>query len=191
MHNLMIGVEPCKQGMDFFFKHKNQAEKIVNFISTHLPTKVKFSKKHISTDTRAGKSRFELVFAVEVVPLARHDLVLLPSNMKLKNCSTSEVFLVAKVASSIHFINPVTMKLEELQPSKYFAKENLIRVLMSPDELVRFVILDIEPINHKYPGSEERHVDGREMAEAEVTLFYVTSLRLTMCNYFRLPANLT
>ena len=143
----MIGVENSKQGMDFFFKQKNQAEKVVNFISTHLPTKSKFSKRHISTDARTSKHRYELTYAVDIVPLGRGDLVIMPVNLQAKNSSAGELVLVSKVASSIHLLNPLTLKRDELIASKYFAKEKLIRVLMSPAELVRFVILDIEPID--------------------------------------------
>lgn len=147
MHNLMIGVENSKQGMDFYFKQKNQAEKVVNFISTHLPTKSKFSKKHISTDPRTGKTRFELTYAVDIVPLGRGDLLLMPTNLNAKNSSAGELVVVSKVASSIHLMNPITMKRDELTASRYFAKEKVIRTLMSPPELVRFMILDIEPVD--------------------------------------------
>ena len=172
----MIGVENSKQGMDFYFKQKNQAEKVVNFISTHLPTKSKLSKKHISTDPRTGKRRYELVYAVDIVPLGRGDLLLMPTNLNAKNSSAGELVVVTKVASSIHLINPITLKRDELTASRYFTKEKLIRVLMTPPELVRFMILDIEPVDDMKrfgeSGNDAKNNGIKEsgglLAEAEV-----------------------
>ena len=187
MHNLMIGVENSKQGMDFYFKQKNQAEKVVNFISTHLPMKSKFSKKHISTDPRSGKTRFELTYAVDIAPLGRGDLLLMPTNLNSKNSSAGEVVLVSKVASSIHLINPVTLKRDELTASRYFSKEKHIRSLMSPAELVRFVILDIEPLTEVYNSGDDGRQNGIKesgglLADAEVRICNFLLLFETICH---------
>lgn len=168
MHNLMIGVENSKQGMDFFFKQKNQAEKVVNFISTHLPTKSKFSKKHISTDARTNKPRYELTYAVDIVPLGRGDLVMMPVNLQAKNSSAGELVLVSKVASSVHLLNPLTLKRDELLASRYFAKEKLIRLLMSPSELVRFVILDVELIDNVYVNTENVESNAKKSGSKDL-----------------------
>ena len=175
MHNLMIGVEKSKQGMDFFFKQKNQAEKVVNFISSHLPVKVKFSKKHISTDSRTNKPRYEWSYAVDVVPLGKGDLVLMPMDLNAKNSTACEINIVSKVASSVHVTNPVTLKRDELLSSRYFSKEKFIRLLMSPPELVRFVVLDIEPIDPmqltKKGSGDTKNIDkeaGGVLSDAEV-----------------------
>lgn len=181
----MIGVESSKQGMDFFFKQRNQAEKVVNFISTHFPTKSKLSKRHISTDARTSKPRYELTYAVDLVPLGRGDLVLMPVNLNAKNSSAGEIVMVSKVASSLHLINPITLKQDELIASRFFSKEKLIRVLMSPADLVRFVIMDIEPIEQSNfspdaMGSAKIKESGGLLADAEVLFCLHSSIPFDM-----------
>ncbi len=44
MYHLMLSIEIVREGMDFYFKSKNQADKVAEFISNNMPTKMKYSK---------------------------------------------------------------------------------------------------------------------------------------------------
>jgi hypothetical protein len=45
LHETMLNIQMSKEGIDFFFKSKNQCDKVVEFISTQMPSFKKLSKK--------------------------------------------------------------------------------------------------------------------------------------------------
>lgn len=154
LHNLMLGVEKAKNGLDMFFKQKNQAEKVVTFLTARLPATVKLSKKMVSADRKSNTQKYEHAFLVDVAPLVKHDIVLVPKDRS--KGSGQELMVVNKVSSSIHCISPVTLKKMEISPTKYFAAPFL--PLMSPSQLVSFIVLDVEPM----PASESEKINTKQ-----------------------------
>ena len=138
LHNLMLEVENAKHGLDMFFKHKNQAEKVVTFITSHMPAKVKVSKKMVSADRKSNKQQYEHAYLVDIVPLVKHDVVLVPRD----NGRGSSLMIVNKVSSSVHFVSPVSMERKDMSATKYFTHP--FSPLLSPAQLVPFVVLDVE-----------------------------------------------
>lgn len=139
-HNIMLGAEMSKHGMDFFFRNRSQAEKVVNFISSNLPTKIKISQRLVSTDVRSNISKYEHVYLVEVPSISKGDLVFIPKS----SGQAAEIMLVSKVSTSVHLINPTTMKKLELISSKFFS--NPLKALRTSNELVSYIVLDAEPL---------------------------------------------
>jgi nonsense-mediated mRNA decay protein 3 len=143
MHNLMLSIEVVKQGMNLYFKNKNQAEKVVNFISNLLPTRVKSSKKMISANKQNNTEKYEYVYLVDVVPLVKHDLVYLTKDHKLT--SSPQLMIVEKLSSSLHLMNPLTLQRIEMTAMKYFALPAPLTALMNSKQLVPYILLDLEP----------------------------------------------
>lgn len=147
MHNLMLGIDIVKYGMDIFFMNKNQAEKVIQFISNYLPTKVKSSKKMVSSNKQSNTQKYEYVYVVDVIPLVKFDLVYLTKDIN-KLIAQPEFMFVEKVSSSIHFLNPLNLKRIEMNSSKYFSLHVPIVSLMNSKQLVSFIVLDIELIEN-------------------------------------------
>lgn len=150
MHNLMLSIDIVKYGMNFFFKNKNQAEKVVNFISNLLPIRVKSSKKMISSNKQSNTQKYEYVYLVDVIPLCKHELVYLTKEMRLTSTSSSsnsgggEFMIVEKLSSSLHLMNPLTLQRIEMTASKYFALSVPLVAVMNPKQLISYVVLDLE-----------------------------------------------
>ena len=51
-------------GIDFFFKEKSHAMRLVEFIGNKFPIKSKNSKKLISHDTHSNKYKYKYVWVV-------------------------------------------------------------------------------------------------------------------------------
>jgi nonsense-mediated mRNA decay protein 3 len=164
-HNLMLGIDVVKHGMNFFFKSKNQAEKVVHFISTHLPAKVKSSKKMVSSNKQSNTQKYEYVYLVDIVPLVKFDLVYFT---KEKNKTQSELMIVEKLSSSVHFLNPVTLKRVEMTATKYFSLQNPLTSLMNIKQLIPFIVLDVELIS---PHSRDLP-EAKDGILAEVTVSF-------------------
>ena len=175
MHNLMLGIDVVKYGMDLFFLNKNQAERVIQFISNYLPIKVKSSKKMVSSNKQSNTQKYEYVYAVDVIPLVKYDLVYLTKEINSKMISNSEFMFVEKVSSSIHFLNPFNLKRLDMTASKYFSLHTPILSLMNSKQLIPFVVLDIEtldPHRHSHPSNfdGEKNDGGGGGILAEVTV---------------------
>ena len=66
-----------------------------------MPVRVKSSKKQVS------KSTTEYVNIVDVAALTKHDL--LPLRFK-PGCRITDIMLITKISSSIHLLNPMTLR---------------------------------------------------------------------------------
>jgi nonsense-mediated mRNA decay protein 3 len=75
LHNLMLNVEIVREGIDFYFREKNKAERVVEFISSRMPTRVKTSKKLVSRDLRSNTSKYEYTSYLEIAPLCKVSLL--------------------------------------------------------------------------------------------------------------------
>lgn len=164
LHSLIIDVGKSREGIDLYFRTKSHAEQVVEFISRMLPTKVKASKKLISRDLQSQISRHELTFLVEVVPVLKGDLVVNRSGLV-------DFWLVSKVSSVIHLINPSTLARREVNRSQYFT-DPLLCVLSLPN-LVPFIVLDICPVSVGHKKSpivtrDSMAVPWAALAEAEI-----------------------
>lgn len=151
MHNLMLSVDVVKYGMNLFFKNKNQAEKVVNFISALLPVRVKSSKKMVSSNKQSNTQKYEYVYMVDVIPLCKHDLVYITKEMRLpsslsasSSSNAGEFMIVEKLSSSLHLVNPLTLHRIEMTASKYFAMTIPLTAVMNSKQLVSYIVLDLE-----------------------------------------------
>ena len=57
--------------MDFYFAEKQNAIRFVDFLSTHVPTRTKYSRKLISADHKSNVGKFKHNHLVEIVPLCK------------------------------------------------------------------------------------------------------------------------
>ena len=186
LHNLMISITVCKEGLDLFFKARNQAEIVVNFIASHMPIKVKKSQKLISRDQQSNFSRFEITYHVEIAPICKGDLVITSKEVS----GSADLMVVTKLSSSVHLLSPMTLHKVELNSQKVFSTTNKpLTTLLTAKHLTTFVVLDINPVIsskqsnsgvdsfHDCLHSDVKHAGGL-LAEAEVcrrALFHITS----------------
>lgn len=130
-------IQLTPEGLDLFCKQKPFADKLTGFISSNFPVKMKSSKRLVSTASSTQHDRYEFTINVEIAPIAKGDLLVLPPEL----AGRAELMLVRSVSSSIHCISPVTTAMVDMGAVKYFQKPTT--PLLSVDELVPFVVMDI------------------------------------------------
>jgi nonsense-mediated mRNA decay protein 3 len=186
MHHLMLSVDVVKHGMNLFFKNKNQAEKVINFLSTLVPVRVKSSKKLVSANKQSNTQRYEHVYLVDIVPLVKHDLVYLSRDHKgggggaALSASTSglssggggggapqgELMIVERLSSSLHLLNPLTLRRVEMTATRYFSLSSPLIALMSARQAIPYIVLDID----QPAASGGGRGGGKEESISEITV---------------------
>jgi len=148
MQHLMLNVTARNEGFDLFFKSRNQAEKVVDLIMTNMPCKKSNSSKLVSQDKKANTKHMELTTMLEIVPVAKFDLVVLPRGL---NGGRPMLALCHKLSSNLHLVSPQTLARCEVSATKYYAQP--FAPIMRGRDLVEYIILDITPVGGAHYGA--------------------------------------
>ena len=76
LQNNIINLSVLKDGLDLYFRTKSHSDKMIELITSSMPTKFKISKKLISKDTHTSVAKYEHTIIMEVAPLSKGDLIL-------------------------------------------------------------------------------------------------------------------
>jgi nonsense-mediated mRNA decay protein 3 len=140
LHNAMLNIAQSRDGLDLYFRARNVAEKVVDFISKRIPTKTKMSQKVVSKDTHSQTARVEYTIHVEVAPLCRGDLVVTDKALT----GGAELMVVTKLTNAIYLLNPTTMHSVIVSSPRSFMKP--FDALLTMHHLINFVVIDINPV---------------------------------------------
>jgi nonsense-mediated mRNA decay protein 3 len=138
-----ISIQESKDGLDFFYGNRSHAIKMIDFLGSVAPIKSKDSKELVSQDTHTGSSTYKFTFSVEIVPICRDDLVILPKKIAHSLGSMSRIALCSKVSNTIQFLDVTTLKTGDLSPSVFWKKP--FPSLAEASQLIEFIVLDVEP----------------------------------------------
>ncbi|PSR75751.1 NMD3 family protein [Coniella lustricola] len=142
-HRDTINIREAKDGIDFFFSARNQAEKFVDFLKSVVPVNMRKSQELISEDIHTSKKSYKFAFSVELVPICKDDLVCLPIPMAKSLGNISPLVLCNKIGTSVYFVDPNTLQTADLNPDIYW-RAPFVSLADAPD-LVEFMVLNIEP----------------------------------------------
>ncbi|RLV90199.1 60S ribosomal export protein NMD3 [Spathaspora sp. JA1] len=138
-----ISIQESKDGLDFFYSQKNHAGKMLDFLQAVAPIKAKKSEELVSTDIHSGSSQYKFSFSVEIAPICRDDLVVLPKKLANSLGNIARVVLCSKVTNLIQFIDPNTLQIADLSPQIYYRSP--FPSLLDATQLIEFIVLDVEP----------------------------------------------
>ena len=151
-----VKIEQFRDGLDFFFKAKNDAVRFVNFLSDCVPTKVKDTKKLVSADTHSNLFNHQYTSLVELAPACKDDLVLLDARTAQRLGHLPRVVLVRSVNAVVRLVDAASAQLAELSADAYWRSPP--QVLVSASQLEAFVVLDVERVvvaEKKKPDTNE------------------------------------
>ncbi|RKF63246.1 60S ribosomal export protein NMD3 [Erysiphe neolycopersici] len=143
-HRDTINIKEVKDGLDFFFSARNQAEKFVDFLNSVTPVRTKKSQELISMDIHTSTKSYKFTYSVELVPICKDDLVALPIKLAKQSGNIIPLGLCYRVGSSINIIDPTTLQTADLSSPIYWRAP--FTPLADIQELVEFIVMDIEPI---------------------------------------------
>ncbi|KAJ8113619.1 hypothetical protein ONZ43_g5114 [Nemania bipapillata] len=122
-HRDTINIKEAKDGIDFYYSARNQAEKFVDFLTSVVPVRVKKSSELISQDSHTAKKSFKFTFSVELIPICKDDLVALPISF-------------AKQA------DPSTLQTADISAPVYWRAP--FGALAEAKDLVEFIVMDCD-----------------------------------------------
>lgn len=142
-HMDTISIKESKDGIDFFYSQRNHAAKMLDFLLGVVPIKSKKSEELISIDTQSGLSSYKFSFSVEIAPICRDDLVVLPRKLANSLGNISQLVLCLKITNSIQLLDPNTLQTADLAAPVYWRAA--FPSLLDSTQLTEFVVLDVEP----------------------------------------------
>lgn len=146
-HDKVIKVEYCDDGLDFFYKNRAHAMRLVDFLQTILPTQVKQSKQLISHDDRNNTYNYKYTFSLEIPRVCKEDLAILPPKLCKEIGGLGPVLLCYKVTTQIHFLDPQTLKRVDLNAQQYFHYEPDIQLVTLHNRGAEFLVQSFEKIS--------------------------------------------
>ena len=144
-------VVKSRDGLDLTFHRPQHAQRFVACMRGIAPCRVDASKSVVATNTRTGVSNVKHTWMLEVPPLCRGDLVLLPKGMRGGSGGGGAVALVSRVGASLHLLDPYVGRAFEMSADAYWRAPLLL--LASKPQLTTFHVLDCEPEQRQLPRS--------------------------------------
>lgn len=142
MHEDVTRIQGHPDGLDFFYGHKSHGMAFTDFISSLSPIKRTEACQLVSHDSKSNTAVQHYTFSLEICPLCREDLVLLPKMYYNKLGGLGPFVLVHKVFSSIVFIDPQTLRAGEITGTLYWKHE--FQPLATSRQLMIFYVLEIQ-----------------------------------------------
>lgn len=162
-----VSIKESRDGIDFFFAQPNHAIKFVDFLSNVAPIRQKRSEQLISTDTHTGASTYKFSHSVEIAPICRDDIVVLPRQVANKLSNISRIVLCTRVTSSLQFTDPNTLQTVELPADIYWRTP--FEALANQAQLKEFIVLDSEllgPIHGKNVLADVTVANSADMSQS-------------------------
>ncbi|TGJ86720.1 hypothetical protein E0Z10_g2028 [Xylaria hypoxylon] len=141
-HRDTINIKEAKDGIDFFYSARNQAEKFVDFLNSVVPLRLKKSSELISQDSHTAKKSFKFTFSVELLPICKDDLVALPISLAKQAGNISPLSICHKIGTSIYLLDPSTLQMAEISSPVYWRAP--FGALAEAKDLVEFIVMDCE-----------------------------------------------
>ncbi|OAA47673.1 nonsense-mediated mRNA decay protein 3 [Metarhizium rileyi] len=176
-HRDTLNIKEAKDGIDFFFSQKNQAEKFIDFLNSVVPITVKSSQELISHDVHTSKKSYKFSYSVEIVPICRDDLVAMPIKLAKQSGNISPLVLCHKIGTSVYLMDPQTLQTADIASPIYWRAP--FKSLADAQELVEFIVMDIEPTNTrrgKWVLSEATVARASDLGVNDKTYFTRTHL---------------
>ena len=143
IHKLAIKIENVRNGMDFMFAKKNEAQKLVDILNGSVPSKKKQSKELVSHDTKSQNYNYKYTFLFEIPKICKEDLILLPKKLCKEFGGVNTLGICYKISSCLYFYDPVSMRKYEMNAIQYFNYENLITIIPFKGNDTEYYITDI------------------------------------------------
>lgn len=138
-----ISISESRDGLDFYYAQKNHAAKMIDFLESVVPIRCRKSEELISQDTHTGSSTYKFTFSVEIVPICRDDLVVLPKQLARSLGNISQFVLCSKISNTVQFIDPATLQIADVSAQVFW--RNPFPSLADVSQLIEFIVLDVDP----------------------------------------------
>ncbi|TDZ14783.1 60S ribosomal export protein NMD3 [Colletotrichum sidae] len=142
-HRDTLNIKEAKDGIDFFFSARNQAEKFIDFLNSVVPCRVKKSQELISQDVHTSTKSYKFTFSAELIPICRDDLVAMPIKLARSSGNISPLVVCYKIGTAVYLFDPNTLQTAAIPSDIYWRAP--FTSLADVKQMVEFIVMDIEP----------------------------------------------
>ncbi len=114
VHRDTANIKEAKDGIDFYYVNRSNAVKMVDFLTSTIPVRVKQSEQLVSTDIHSNTSNYKFTYSVEIVPICKDDLVCLPTKLAKQLHDISPLVLCYRVSNMISLVDPNSLKVRRI-----------------------------------------------------------------------------
>jgi len=173
-HTNLIKCEATKEGLDFFFRSERDSQSFVGFIKSWAVVRFHDSKHLVSHDTHNTTYRFKKTTFIELCPICRDDLVLLPPKAAQALGGVPPLMLCTRSVSVVGLVEPASGRSIEVTSMDYWKRP--FTTVCGAKQLTEFVVLDVLPLEEgggQQPAHRGRS-DARTVSMCEVEIARVS-----------------
>ena len=155
INNIIEIKENNKNGLDLFYSKRSNSNQLLQFLNHVIPIRSKLSKKLISQDDNSNTYNYKFTIYVEIVPICKYDIVVVDNQKLISKLGhiTNQILIVTKVSNLITMLDPLTLKLCEINAKTYY--DMPFTSIKQMNELIEYIVLEVEPINTQH--NEQYH----------------------------------
>lgn len=126
----------------------------------------KHTKQLISHDEQNAEYFYKYTNFVELAPICRDDLVILPPKLQRALGGIGPLILVYKMTTCVHVVDIKTMRTHEIASPKYW--EHQFTAICSRERLTEFIVLNIEEADFDVETSRAAARNKFRMVQVEL-----------------------
>ena len=139
--------------------------------------RTKKSQELISMDIHTSSKSYKFSYSVELVPICKDDLVALPIKLAKQIGNIAPLTICHRVGTSVNLLDPNTLQTADVSTPIYWRSP--FTSLADVQELVEFVVMDIEPTGTqkgRYLLAEATVARSSDLGSNDATYFTRTHL---------------
>jgi nonsense-mediated mRNA decay protein 3 len=146
-----LAITQVQGGINFQYEERNKAQELSEFIKDNLSCRTKLTQQLISHNEQNSEYNYKYTYIVELAPVCRDDLVMLPKNVQREYGGIGPLVLVYKISKFIHIVDINTMQTYEVDRENYW--KHPFKAIMGRERLTEFIVIDIENIDTSFNDS--------------------------------------
>ena len=149
----------------------------MDFLSSVAPVRKKTSQELISMDIHTSTKSYKFSFSIELVPICKDDLVALPIKLAKSIGNIAPLTICYRVGTSVNLLDPQTLQTADVSTPIYWRSP--FSSLADVQELVEFVVMDIEPVGSqkgRFLLAEATVARASDLGANDITFFTRTHL---------------
>ena len=161
-HKKALFVKEFKEGVDFYFSNRSQANTFTSFIQSMLISKSKKSRQLISVDDKSNTAEYKESTCIDIAPICQDDLVILNKEEYKKLGGIGPILLCYKQGKNLFFIDPVTFEIKMIDNINYWRLD--LKSYIDRSVLQEFLILSCEEeVDYKKLGKNKEKNSKEKM----------------------------
>jgi nonsense-mediated mRNA decay protein 3 len=165
-HEKTIGIVEMHDGLDFQYKAPAHANRLIAFVQSNLICRHKLSKQLVSHDEQNNNYKYKFANILELAPICRDDLVILPPKLSKALGGIGPVILVFKVTTSVHIVDVHTMQTHEIDSATYW--KHMFKAVCSRERLQEYIVINIDNVDFNFETTRAAARQKFKMVQIEV-----------------------